>query len=406
MMPTCVLISVAAITVPGIEAEATPARSRPARSLITGVALIVAGVLPGFLTASLSPRIRLDFAFGDATLGLAVATFYVVCTLASTPMGRLVERIGPLRGMRVAAAATAAGCLGIAAFADSAAMLIALLLVAGLGNALGGPAVSGMLRRTVPEERHGLAFGAQQSGASLGALLAGLALPAVAIPFDWRWAYVIAAGLAVAAAAAAPHAGPLPKPAAAAHERGARARTLRALAASAVLASAAGVGFISFLVLYSIHRGFSEGEAGLLLGAVSLASTVSRVGLGMMADRSGRDSLPLTAVILAASAIGYLLLITGEPALIVIAALLAGSIGWSWPGTLTLAVVYRSPNAPAWAVGVMMSGLFGGAVVGPLLVGLLAEHGAFAGAWALCAALVLAAAATIALTRRAELREQ
>ena len=99
---------------------------------------------------------------------------------------------------------------------------------------------------------------------------------------------------------------------------------------------------------------------------------------------------------------GYLLLISGEPVVIVLAALLVGSIGWSWPGTLTLAVVFRRPEAPAWAVGVMMSGLFAGAAGGPLLVGLLAEHEHFAAAWSLCAGLALAAAATIALTRRFE----
>jgi len=42
-------------------------------------------------------------------------------------------------------------------------------------------------------------------------------------------------------------------------------------------------------------------------------------------------------------------LIAGEPALIVVAALLAGGCGWAWPGGLTLAVVLRSPSAPAWA---------------------------------------------------------
>jgi MFS family permease len=310
-MPTCVLVSVAAITVLGIEAEPTLSRGRPWRSLIAGTALIVAGVLPGFLTASLSPRIRLDFPFGDATVGVAVAVFYLVCTLSSTPGGRLVERIGPLPGMRLGAAATVASCLGIALFAGSAPALIVLLVLGGLGNAIGGPAVSGMLRRTVESARHGLAFGAQQSGASLGALLAGLALPAVAIPFDWRWAFVGAAVLALVAVSAAPDAGPPQRAAAeASAPSGAQLRTLRTLAVAAALASAAGVGFVSFLVLYSIHRGLSEQEAGLLLGAVSLAATVSRVGLGMLADRSGRDPLGLTALTLAFSAAGYLALIT------------------------------------------------------------------------------------------------
>ena len=264
--------------------------------------------------------------------------------------------------------------------------------------------MSALLRRTVEAGRHGVAFGAQQSGASIGALLAGLALPAVAIPFGWRWAYLVAALIAVIAAASAPEAGPLPETGAALEEGTRRVRAIRALAVSAALASAAGVGFISFLVLYAIDRGIGEGAAGLLLGAMSLTATISRVGLGVLADRSGGDPLRLTAWILAASVAGYLLLIVGEPAVIVLAALLVGSVGWSWPGTLTLAVVFRRPEAPAWSVGVMMSGLFAGAVAGPLLVGLLAEHDHFAAAWSLCAGLALASAATIALTRRMERR--
>jgi MFS family permease len=377
---------------------------RPGRSVVPGTALIVAGVLPGFLTASLAPRIRHDFSFGDSVLGLAVAIFYLTCTLSSTPSGHLVERIGARRGMLLGAGLTSLACLAIAVFADSAAALIVILLVAGLGNAIGGPAVSALLRRAVDTGRHGLAFGAQQSGASIGALLAGLALPAVAIPFGWRWAYAGAAALAIGAVALAPAPAPGEPPRLAAQPEPSPhdLTSIRALAVAAALASAAGVGFIAFLVTYSIHEGIGESAAGLLLAAVSLTATISRVSLGLFADRSGGDALRLTALVLAGSAAGYLLLISGEPALIVLAALIVGSIGWSWPGTLTLAVVFRRPDAPAWAVGVMMSGLFAGAAGGPLLVGLLAEHDHFAAAWSLCAGLALAAAATIALTRRFE----
>jgi MFS family permease len=154
------------------------------RALVAGVGLMITGVLPAFLTASLASRIPADFAFGDSRLGLA-------------------------------AIATAISCLAIAAFAQSSLSLTALLLLGGLANALGGRSVSLLLKREVAVHRHGLAFGAQNSGATLGALFAGLAVPAVAIPFGWRWAFVLVAGLALAAAAVA-----------------------------AALASAAGVGFV------------------------------------------------------------------------------------------------------------------------------------------------------------------
>src|SRR5204863_3109000 len=88
------------------------------RSVVTGTALIVAGVLPGFLTASLAPRIRHDFSFGDSVLGLAVAIFYLTCMVSSTPPGHLVERIGARRGMLLGAALTSVACLAIALFAD------------------------------------------------------------------------------------------------------------------------------------------------------------------------------------------------------------------------------------------------------------------------------------------------
>jgi MFS family permease len=360
--------------------------------------------MPGFLTASLAPRIRADFAFGDSTLGLAVALFYVVSASLSVPAGRLVDRVGAERGMQLSAGLVAASCLAIAALAQSAASLTALLLVGGVANALGGPSVSALLKREVADHSQGLAFGAQQAGAPMGALLAGLALPALAIPFGWQWAFVAAAILALLAVALAPGAAAT---AAASSPAGSRPRgfsSVHALGVAAVLASAAGVGFVSFLVTYAVDSGMSEGAAGLLLAGVSLAATISRIAVGVLADRGRQEPLRPVAAMLGASVAGFLLLTVDEPGVIVAAALLAGGLGWAWPGGLTLAVVQRSPRAPGWAVGVMMTGLFVGAVTGPLLTGFLAEHELFAAAWITCASLALMAAATIVATVRHEAR--
>ena len=356
--------------------------------------------MPGFLAASLAPRIRGDFSFGDSELGIAIAFFYVVSATGSVPAGHLVDRIGGARSMWLAAGFVTACCLGVAGLAESTASLTGLLVIGGVANALGSPSVSTMLKQEVAIHRQGLAFGAQQSGATLGALLAGLALPAVAIPLGWRWAYVGAAILGVAAASLAPRGDDAPAAAARPVRRTRGLSSVHALGLAAVLASAAGVGFVSFLVSYSVDKGMSDGQAGLLLGGVSLVATLSRIGVGVLADRAGQEPLRLVAPMLAASVAGYLLLIAGEPGVIAVAALLAGLLGWAWPGGLNLAVIQRSPESPAWAVGVMMTGLFTGAVAGPLLVGLLADHGAFTAAWICCAAFAFAASITITLTRR------
>ena len=359
-------------------------------------------MLPGFLAASLAPRIDADFAFSEAALGVAVAIVYLVCAGYSSPAGNLVERLGARRAMRAGAATTVVCCLGVAVLADSAVVLVALLVVGGIGNAIAAPAASAVIDRHVPPAHHGVAFGAMQAGAPIGAVFAGLALPAVAIPFGWRWAFVLTAALAAVTALAAPATGRK-----AAADEGVRPHGLgsvHALALVALFASAAGTGLISFIVLYAVESGIAEGPAGLLLAALSLAAATSRVILGLALDRGGGDPLGPVSWMQLAGAAGLVLLIVGEPAAVVAGALVAGAVGWAWPGALTSAVVARAPGAPAWAVGVMMAGLFAGAVTGPLATGLLADREQFTAAWLLLAACALAAGGLVAVVSRRSAR--
>ena len=164
------------------------------------------------------------------------------------------------------------------------------------------------------------------------------------------------------------------------------------------------MGLVSFIVLYAVESGLSESAAGLLLGALSLAAATSRIVLGLALDRGGGDPLRPVAAMLLAGAGGLVLLIAGAPAAVVAGALVTGGIGWAWPGALTSAVVARAPGAPAWAVGVMMAGLFAGAVTGPLATGLLADRGQFTAAWLTLAVFALAAAGTVVVVSRRSAR--
>src|SRR5215218_6601882 len=128
------------------------ASDRSFRWQITSVALSVATWLTGLLTAAHATRIRGDFGFGDSTLGVTIAIFYVVSALSSTPCGRLVDRIGGVSGMRLAAALVVACATTVALFAHSAAGLVGLLVLGGVANGMGGPAVSALLKREVSEQ--------------------------------------------------------------------------------------------------------------------------------------------------------------------------------------------------------------------------------------------------------------
>jgi MFS family permease len=305
-----------------------------------------------------------------------------------------------VRGAMVAAGVSTAACgLGIALAAHSAVVLIALLMIGGIGNALAGPGASAILRVNIATNRHGLAFGAQQAGAPMGSLLAGVALPLVAIPFGWRWVYVALAVLAIGSALAVP---PIPGHAAGRTSRipRAHAKPIWVLAFAATCASAAAVGVVGFTVTFAVHSGISQSGAGWLLASLSLVAVICRVALGNANDRRQSSSLRFVVPMLILACIGYLLLIPGRPVPVVVGSLIAGALGWSWPGPLTHAVVRLSPDEAASAVGVMMSGLFLGAVLGPLLVGLFAHGHGFTIAWILCAILALAAAAAVKLAQR------
>ena len=61
-------------------------------------------------------------------------------------------------------------------------------------NALGQLASNAALARHVPAHRQGLSFGVKQAAIPVSTLLAGAAVPTIALTAGWRWAFVAAAG--------------------------------------------------------------------------------------------------------------------------------------------------------------------------------------------------------------------
>jgi predicted MFS family arabinose efflux permease len=379
---------------------------------------VVAGVLPIFLTAAAAEQIQGSFAFSQAMLGLAVAVFHLVGVIGSPGVARVLPRTGVRGALRISAVIAGSASVAIGLWARSGAELIGLLVIAGVSNALAGPAASALLRTTVAPRRHGLAFGTQQAGAPAGLFLAGLAVPVVAAPFGWRWAFAAVAVIALLAALAAPSAGspviraststststsaPAPAPAPARRlPRGLSTRTaLLPLLLATASASAVGVATVSFLVVYATHVGLSASAAGFLLGAVSLAAIVGRIAFGLRVDRGQRDPLRVAPFLLLACTVSVMLLATGVLPAVVAGALLMGGLGWTWHGVLTLAVVRQHDEAPVWAVGMFMASVFVGAILGPLLVGTLATQLSFSAAWWCCAALSLIPLRAMAVARR------
>jgi MFS family permease len=377
------------------------------RPVLLAVAVVTATVLPAFLTGGLAVQVRGELGFGAAALGLAVAAFFSFSALASAVMGRLVERIGAHRGMRLAALGSAASLFGVALVAASWAGLVACLALGGLANAVSHPATNLSLAREVPAERQGLSFGVKQSAIPAATLLAGLAVPTIALTFGWRWAFAGGAVLALAVAFLVPAgaSGSVVRPFREVRQD-VRTAPLFLLALGIGLGSAAATPLGAFLVESSVAAGLRVETAGLLLASGSAANIVVRVVFGRFADGMSGGRLLLVAAMLAVGIAGFGMLATGKAALILPGALLAFAAGWGWPGLFNFAVVKTSPDAPAAATGITQTGASGGAAVGPLVFGLVAQVASYGVAWLVCGATALGALVAILTGRRLLLRDR
>lgn len=371
------------------------------------VGVSVVSVLPMFLTAGLAVQIGDDLGFSASKLGSAPAAFFGAMVVTSPFAGRVVNALGPVRAIRGVGIVVAMLMMAIAAAARSFSALVALLALAGIANALAQPATNQLVAHRVPQRRQGIAYGAKYSAIPIASMLAGLAVPALGLTVGWRWAFVVFALAGISATlwpfgpSRPSSTNPLLMGAA-----GVRLphRLLLLLTIGVGLAAASGSSLAIFMVASAVNSGWSEGGAGLLLAAASVAGIAARLAVGLRADRSGRNHLQTVAVMLSVGAVGVLLLASGVPSLFVAAAPLAFGAGWGWPGLFILAVVTLNRSAPAAATGLTQTGTSAGCVLGPLGFGLLADHASYAVAWTINSAVLLLAAGVILLGRTQVLR--
>jgi MFS family permease len=155
-----------------------------------------AGVLPAYLVGVLWVQLRADLDVGPSLLGLLVATFFGTSAVSTLIAGTLVRRLGTVPVVRLSGLTAALTMLVVALAARDPAVLVAALVVAGWATASGSRRAT-TSSRSVSAGRQGLAYGLKQAAIPLSTVLAGVAVPLVAIPLGWRTAFGIGAVLAL-----------------------------------------------------------------------------------------------------------------------------------------------------------------------------------------------------------------
>ncbi|MEU8126251.1 MFS transporter [Micromonospora sp. DT15] len=376
------------------------AQPHPVRASAGAVVTTVACVLPVFLLGGLAVQMGTDLGFSPAGLGLAVSVYFGVSALASVPSGRLVERYGPAVVARCGIVLAAGSMLAVAAFARSYPVLVGLLALSAAANALGQLASNAALAQHVPARRQGLSFGVKQAAIPVSTLLAGAAVPTIALTAGWRWAFVAAAVAALTTLAAVPRQLPGLARRAGAARAGRATAALVVIGAAATLASGAANALGTFLVDSSAARGLSPGLAGLTLTLGSAVCVAARVGAGWLADRRETGHVAVIAAMLLVGAVGLgLLALTGSVPLVV-GVVLGFGLGWAWPGLMNFAVVRLHPQSPAAATSITQTGVYAGGCLGPLSLGPLAAHLGYPAMWTVAAVAMLLAAALMLVGSR------
>lgn len=381
------------------------------RLIAASILTITVAILPGFLPGALAVQLAESLGIAEAGVGLIVGAFFGMSALASSRLGRLVERLDWAPSMRVAGLGAAATLLMTPVLGRSVVMLGVVTVIGGLFLALAHPAVNLGIARSTIVRRQGLAYGFKHGAIPAATAIAGLGLPLVAIPLGWQWVYVMCAGLALVAVVLVPRS---PQSYEVARDEAKKSDTpaVRSspLSLLVVMAVGAGLGIFgmdalaTFLVPYAVDVGFGEGAAGILLAAGSVLGIITRIIMGWLIDRRTAGGLATVATFLALGAAGIALLATGSDPAIIIGSLVAFTFGWGWSGLFTFAVVRRNPAAPAAATGITMTGIYVGAAIGPALFGVVAET-SFTVAWVIMSvALALGAVLMTAALLRERVR--
>jgi len=361
----------------------------------------------------LVPFVKLDLGLTRAEAGIFATVLSLGTISALLAAGWAVDVLGD-RLVLVAGGLLTAILTLIACLAPNFLVLVPLLVLIGVGVATPTPAGSTAVMAAFPVAGRGFVMSIRQTGIPIGAMLAAVTLPSIAVAAGWRTA------LAVAALSAAVGAGigwAMLRGAgsgAISARRGVPGSMRSVMSRKATMIGLAGVGLTfgqftlaSYIVLYLYETWRLPLVTGsLFLVASSLAGIAGRLGWGAISDRlfGGGRATPLVLVSLIAA--GACVTLAWVPPTTSLAAVLVVVViyGFTVVGWNGIWIALLSEIAPpdrrgrSVAYGMMVSHV--GILFGPFLFGLTVDvtH-SYRVAWSLVAGSLVASAALFWLVR-------
>jgi len=338
---------------------------------------------------TLFPFLHAEFDVSYTNLAALMTLFYVASGLSQTPAGFLVDRVGA-RAVLFGGLALVAGSVGLMATVTWFWLFAPLAVLAGIGNSVFHPADYSILTASVSPQRIGRAYGAHTLGGNLGWAVPPLAMLSLALLVGWRWALVVASGagfVALAILLANRHLlrddrrpQPVEVPVSAARpalDTLLSAPILMCFGYFVMLAMAL-VAIQNFLPsLLTTTQAMLKETAGAVLTGFLLGSSLGIAFGAVLADRSQKHGRIVAVGLTSAAALFIMVGSFNLPVVALFAVITSAGIlsGITTPSRDMLVRGATPKGAAGKVFGFVYSGLDAGSAIGPLVVGILLDHG-------------------------------
>jgi MFS transporter, ACS family, hexuronate transporter len=138
----------------------------------------------------LAPDLQQQIGWNELQYGYIVSAFQAAYALGLAFAGRLMDRLGTKTGYGIAVTAWSVAAMAHG-LATSAFTFGAARFALGLGESGNFPAAIKTVAEWFPKAERAFATGIFNSGTNIGAIIAPLVVPWIAINLGWRWAFVL-----------------------------------------------------------------------------------------------------------------------------------------------------------------------------------------------------------------------
>ena len=348
-----------------------------------------------------APLLSSALGLSEVGIGAIASVAYVGAMSSARVSGRITDRRGPAVVIIAGLVLMALGD-GIALSAFHAWVLYLGIVVVGLGYGAINPSTT-VVSNPRSAKRRGLVMSIKQSGVPLGGVAAGALVPTVGLAFGWRAAFALALTLCLGLALfvwvrGGYRAQPLSlgvKP---------RARSGRKLAlpwgySFGLLIAGVQVSMFAFTAVYLVDaRGMSIARAGLGVSILLVGGVAGRLFWGWLSDVFFHRRLLVLQGAALLGAVSIVSLVVAPEALVPLALVAIGVSSVGWNGVYIAAVAEAvEPHRMGAVTGTSLALINFGAIVTPLLIGVLVN---LSGSWSvglLTLAALSVAASIVAL---------